>query len=172
MKKIIIIMLVSIVLVISFWGLFNYISHEGEFTKLGHASLAIEGFEDGHAYYFGYPFRWEGIGNPTIEKVEFIKIDGTDVAKDDDEIRIEPFISSSKRIGILDEVYVIEEGLVNDLVEVKGFQVDRDFNLVLRVELDVINSNNDINSLKITYKKYGVTQYQYVPFDDGVVTEQ
>lgn len=165
-------MLVSIVLVISFWGLFNYISREGEFTKLSHTTLAIEGFEDGHAYYFGYNFRWEGIGNPTIEKVEFIKIDGTDVAKDDDKIRIEPFIASSERFGILDEDTVIKEGLVNDLVEVKGFQVDGDFDLVLRVELDVTNSNNDISSLKITYKKYGVTQYQYIPFDDGVVTDQ
>ncbi|MBM4763592.1 hypothetical protein [Bacillus sp. B15-48] len=171
MKKIIVIMFVAIVLVIGFWGLFNYISHEGEFTKQSHTTLGIEHFEDGNAYYFGYNFRWEGIGNPTIEKVEFIKTDGTIVAKDDDEFRIQPFIASSERIGVLDEETVIKEGLLSDLVDVKGFRVDEDFSLVLRVELDVTNSYNDISSLRITYKKYGVTQFQYVSFEDGVVTD-
>lgn len=173
MKKIIVIMLVSIIFVLGFWGLFNYISHEGEFTKLSHATLGIEHFEDGNAYYFGYDFRWEGIGNPTIEKIEFIKSDGIIVAKDDDEIRIQPFLANSeRRIGVLDEDYVIKEGLHNDLVEVKDFQVDEDFYIILRVELDATNFNNDISSLRIMYKKYGVTQYQYIPFDDGVVTDQ
>ncbi|WP_216831523.1 aldo-keto reductase family protein [Alkalihalobacterium elongatum] len=172
MKKTIVIMLVSMLLVLGCWGLFNYISHEGKFTKLSHSTLGIDHFEDDHAYYFGYNFRWEGIGNPTIEKIEFIKSDGSIVAKDDDEIRIQPFIASSERIGILDEEYVIKEGLHNDLVEVKDFHVDEDFYLVLRVELDVTNFNNDISSLRIMYKKYGVTQFQDIPFDDGVVTDQ
>ncbi|MCA1322487.1 hypothetical protein LC085_21665 [Bacillus tianshenii] len=171
MKKVIVMILVSVVLVIGFWGLFNYISNEGEFTKWSNSTLGIESLEDGNAYYFGYTFRWEGIGNPTIEKIEFIKSDGTIVAKDD-EIRIQPFIASSESIGVLDEVTVIKEGLVNELVEVKDFKVDGDFHLVLRVELNVINPNNDISSLRITYNKYGVTQYQYIPFDEGFVTDQ
>jgi hypothetical protein len=164
--------LVSMVFVIGFWGLFNYISNEGEFTKWSYSTLEIESVEDGNAYYFGYKFRWEGIGNPTIEKIEFIKSDGTIVAKDDEQIRIQPFITSSESIGVLEEGTVIKEGLVNELVEVKDFKVDEDFYLVLRVELNVINPNNDISSLRITYNKYGVTQYQYIPFDEGFVTDQ
>jgi hypothetical protein len=117
----------------------------------------------------GYNFSWEGIGNPTIEKIEFIKRDGTIVAKDDDEFRIKPLIASTERIGTLDEETVIEEGLNDELVDVKGFQVDGNFNLVLRVELDVTNADNDIKTLRITYKKYGVTQFQNIPFDNGVI---
>ena len=171
-KKIIVIMFVSMVVVIGFLGLFNYISLEGKFTKRSHTTLGIEHFEGGNAYYFGYYFRWEGIGSPTIEKVEFIKRDGTIVTKDDDEFRIQPFIASSNRIGVLDEETVIKEGILNDLVEVKGFQVDEDFHLVLRVELDVTNPSKDISSLRVTYKKYGLTQIQSVSFDNGVVTDQ
>jgi len=172
MKKYIVVLLVFLLLVIGFWGLFNYISHKGEFTKWDHSSLEMERFEDRNAYYFGYHFRWQGIGNPIIEKIEFIKSDGSIVAKEDDEIRIHPFIASSERIGVLDEDTVIKEGLLNELVEVKDFQVDEDFHLVLRVELNVNNLKNDISSLRIAYRKFGVTHYQTIPFDDGVVTDQ
>lgn len=160
------------VVVVVFRGLFNYISLEGEFTKFSHTTLGIEHFEDGNAYYFGYQFRWEGIGNPAIEKVEFIKSDGTIVTKDDDEFRIQPFIASSESIGVLDEKTVIKEGLLNDFVDVKGYQIDEDFHLVLRVELEVTNPYKDIGSIRVTYKKYGITQFQYISFDDGVVTDQ
>ena len=73
---------------------------------------------------------------------------------------------------MLDEETVIKEGLLNDLVEVKGFQVDEDFYLVLRVELGVSNPYNDIGLLRVTYEKYGITQFQYISLDDGVVTDQ
>ncbi|MDG5471916.1 hypothetical protein P6709_09160 [Jeotgalibacillus sp. ET6] len=170
MKKNIVVLLVFLVLIIGFWGVFNYISHNGEFTKLSHSTLGRERFEDGNAHYFDYHFRWEGMGNPIIEKVEFVKSDGTIVTKEDDEIRIHPFISSSESIGVLDEETTIKERLLNELVEVKSFQVDEDFHLVLRVELNVINLKNDISSLRITYRNFGVTHYQYIPFDDGIVT--
>jgi hypothetical protein len=42
---------------------------------------------DGKKYYLGYDFSWEGIGKPTLEKVEFIKKDGSIVGKDDDEFK-------------------------------------------------------------------------------------
>lgn len=169
MKKIIVIMLIFIVLVISFWWVFHYISRDGEFTKWSHATVGIEHFEVGNAIYLDYHFRWEGIGSPTLEKVEFIKRDGTIQAKDDDEFRIHPFIATSERIGAVDEETVIKRGILNDLVEVKGFQVVEDFYLVLRVEM--ANTDNDISSVRITYKKFGVTQFQNIPFDDGIIKD-
>lgn len=175
MKKIIVIMFIFILLAISFLLSFNYISRDGEFTKWSHSTAGKGYFNDGRAIYLGYNFKWEGIGNPLLEKVEILKKDGTIVAKDDDEIRIEPYVASTQRIGALDEETVMKEGLNDDFINIKDFQVDEDFYLVLRVEFvdnDVNNVINDIESLRITYTKYGMTQFQIIPFDDGIITDE
>lgn len=171
MKKIIVIMFIFILLVTSFWWSFDYISHKGKFTKWSHSTVEKELFYNGGAIYLGYNFGWEGIGNPLLEKVEFIKKDGTFVAEDD-EIRIESYIANTNRIGALDEESVINEGLNDDFVNVKDFKVYEDFNLVLRVEYEGTVAENDIRTLRIRYKKYGVPQYQDIPFDNGVITDE
>ncbi|MFD1739189.1 hypothetical protein ACFSCX_22150 [Bacillus salitolerans] len=172
MKKIIVILFVFIILFISFWWSFDYISRDGEFTKWSHSRAGKEHFDDNNVIYLGYNFKWEGIGNPLLVKVEFIKKDGTIVTKDDDEIHIEPYIARTERIGVLDEETVMKEGLNEDLINVKDFQVDEDFYLVLRVKFNGTIAEDDINTLKIKYKKYGVTQYQNIPFDEGVMKDE
>ncbi|MBM7661112.1 hypothetical protein JOC85_001884 [Bacillus mesophilus] len=173
MKKIIIIMFIVIIFAISFLWSLDYISHDGEFTKWNHSTAGQEQFKDGSPIYLGYNFTWEGFGNPILEKVEFIKRDGTIVAKDDDEFHIEPYIASTERIGVLDEDTVMKEGLNNDFVNVKDFRINKNFYLVLRVKYvgnDLNNVVNDIESLRFTYKKYGVTQFQNIAFNDGIIT--
>ncbi|MBS4196544.1 hypothetical protein [Lederbergia citri] len=167
MKKIIMILSVLIVLVIGFLWKFHYISRDGEFSKMSHGNVAIESFDDGKAVYIGYNFRWEGTGNPTIERVELIKKDGNIVTKVDDDFRIEPFIATGKAttIGSMSEESVLEDELDKDLIPIKGFKVDKDFQLVLRVKFNGANIDNDIEGLRITYKKYGVTQFQNIPFE-------
>lgn len=172
MRKNIVMLLASIVFVIGLLVSYNYISRDGEFTKLSHVTLALENFQNSVPYYLGYRFKWEGIGNPSIDKIEFLKKDGTIVTKNDVDLSIQPFIATSTSIGGLTEELVIKDGLLDELIEVNGFQVDDNFTLVVRVELvDVSNFNNDISSLRITYKKYGMTQTQSIPFDGGFVTD-
>jgi hypothetical protein len=167
-KKIIVILFVFI----SFWWSFYYISRDGEFTKWSHTTLALEHFEDGKPVYFGYNFSWKGIGKPTLEKIEFIKKDGTIATQDDVDFRIQPFITQSARVGALDEETILKEGIKDDLHGVKGFQVNGDFYLVLAVLLNGTNPDNDISTLRITYTKYGVTQFQNIPFDDGFIMDE
>ncbi|MET3698845.1 hypothetical protein SAMN05877753_11080 [Bacillus oleivorans] len=171
MNKKIVILFVLIILVIMFWWIFNLISRDGEFTKTSHVTAGIEHFEKRKAVFLGYNFSWKGIGKPIIEKIEFLKRDGTIVAKDENDFRIQPFIASTERIGVIDEEYVVNEGLDVDLIQVKGYQINKNFYLVLRVEFDGTNPDNDIKILRITYKKYGVTQYQNIPFDGGVIMD-
>ncbi|KZE69103.1 hypothetical protein AWM68_02225 [Fictibacillus phosphorivorans] len=174
MKKRIALLFVSIIILIGLWWTFNFISHYGEFTKWGHASIGIENWEDHQPFYVGYPFKWEGIGKPTLEEIEFIKRDGTIVAKNDDEFKIQPFIARTGRIGALDEKGVKEDGLDDDLVSVKGYKVDGEFYLVLRVEFLGTNTNpiNDISTLRITYEKFRTTQMQNIHFGEGLITDE
>lgn len=171
MKKNLLVFAFLIVLVISIGWVFDYLSHNGGFTKWSHSTLEIELFEDGKAFYLDYHFRWEGIGNPTIEKVEFIKKDGTIVAKDDDQFRIQPFVSKVRH-GMFDEESANKEGIIDALIPVKGFKVNDDFYLVLRAELTDNDIDNDIRTVRITYKKFGITQFQNIPFDNGIISEE
>lgn len=167
MKKIIVSGLVLVVLIIGSWSGFHYISHDGEFSKWGHASLGEEHFKDGQPFYLDYHFRWEGLGSPTIEKIEFFQKDGTLVEKED-ALRVQPYVASSMR-GMFDEESATKEGRTDDLSEVNGIQVKEDLYLTLRVE--GASADKDLGALRITYKKYGVTQSQYIPFDEGVVSD-
>ncbi len=172
MKKKIVMLFFCTILLLGLWWTFNFISQDGEFTKLGHATVNIENFEERKPIYLGYPFRWNGLGKPRLEKMEFIKRDGTIVAKDDEEFTIHPFIASTNRIGVLDEESVKEDGLDNDFVQVKDYKVNDDFYLVLRVEFNGTDPINDINTLRITYKKFGTTQFQNIHFDDGIIADE
>ncbi|OIJ08805.1 hypothetical protein BKP35_17430 [Anaerobacillus arseniciselenatis] len=171
MKRNIVIILTVIVLIVSVWLAFKNISHDGAFTKWSHSTAGIEHFENGKAFYLGYYFRWEGIGSPTLEKIEFIKNDGEIVAKEDDEFQINSFIKTDG-FGAVDEEYVISEGINDELLPVKGFNVDQDFHLVLRVKLKDVDVSNDIKMIRITYKKFGVTQFQNISFDDGIIKDK
>ncbi|WP_078427376.1 hypothetical protein [Alkalihalobacterium alkalinitrilicum] len=171
MKKNIFILFIVVILAISFVWIFEYVSHEGEFTKWSHTTLGKNHFIEGKTFYLDYLIRWEGIGNPTLEKIEFIKEDGTIVAKEDDQLRIEPFINLGG-YGQVDEEFAIKEGIIEELIPVKGFKVIDDFYLVLRVELTDSNFDKDISEVRMTYKKFGRTQFQYISFEDGLITEE
>ncbi|GAM12426.1 hypothetical protein [Mesobacillus selenatarsenatis] len=134
MKRLIVTMLVFIIVGIgSFWT-FDYVSRDGDFTKWSHTTMGYEHYKEGKKYYLGYDINWEGIGKPTLEKVEFIKKDGTIVAKDDDEFKNEPYIAKNRNISGLDEESVLEEGKHEDLTDIKNYQVDEDFHLILAAQ--------------------------------------
>ncbi|MBT2645022.1 hypothetical protein J7I80_22635 [Bacillus sp. ISL-41] len=136
-----------------------------------HTTTGSEYYKDDKKFYLGYDFTWEGIGKPILEKVEFIKKDGMIVAKDDDEFMIEPFIARNRIIGGLDEESVLEEGMHEDFMTIKNYQVDKDFHLILAVQYNGSTPENDINQLRITNKQFGVTQHRNIPFDAGVITD-
>jgi hypothetical protein len=171
MKRVIIIMLGIIIVAVGFIRTFDYISSDGDFTKWSHTTMGAKHFKNEKKFYLGYDFTWEGIGKPTLEKVEFIKKDGSIVAKDDDDFKIEPVIAKSRYIGGFDEEQVLEEGIHKDFVEIKNYQVDKDLYLILAVQYNGTTPENDLNLLRITYKKFGITQHRNIPFDDGVIAD-
>jgi hypothetical protein len=168
-KKILLLFAGLIVLIIGIGLIFDYVSHKGQFTKWSHSTLGRELLEDGKTFYVGYDFKWEGFGNPTLEKVELIKKDGIILAKDDDQFRIEPFVSK-QQLGSFDEDSAIKEGITDELIPVKGYKVNNDFSLVLRAQLADNETNNDINTVRITYKKFGIVQFQNIPFEEGIIS--
>jgi hypothetical protein len=58
-----------------------------------------------------------------------------------------------------------------DFFDIKNYQIDKDFYIILAVQYNGTTPENDINQLRIIYKKFGVTQHQEIPFDDGVMTD-
>ncbi|WP_226675108.1 hypothetical protein [Mesobacillus jeotgali] len=171
MRRVAMIMSVIIIVTVGTIWTFDYVSTDGDFTKWSHTTMGYEHYEAGKKYYLGYDITWEGIGKPTLEKVEFIKKDGTIVAKDDDEFKIEPYIAKNRNIGGLDEESVLEEGIHEDLTDIKNYQVDEDFHLILAVQYNGTTPENDIYLLRITYKKFGVTHHRNISFDDGIITD-
>jgi hypothetical protein len=168
MKKTLMKWIIVCVLVISALSAFRYLSHEGQFEKYSHVTIGKETLKEGKAVYLGYQFQWEGMGSPTLQKVEFIKSDGTIVAKDDDQMRIKPYITKVD-FGSYYEEDAIKEGIINKLLPVKGFKTDDFFSLVLRVEPYEYEWDSDIKTVRITYKKFGQTQFQNISFDDGII---
>ncbi|OZM58487.1 hypothetical protein CIB95_02655 [Lottiidibacillus patelloidae] len=160
-----------IFLAMSIGGLFYYVSHDGEFTKWGHTTFGKSITNDGKAYYVDYHFTWDGIGNPTLEKVEFIKNDGIVITENDVQFRIKTFVANNMR-GAFPEEQAIKEGIVDELIPVNGYQVKDEFYLVLIVKLVDPEMDNDIKTVRITYSKFGITQFQNIPFDDGIITDE
>ncbi|MFA9557605.1 hypothetical protein ACERII_09895 [Evansella sp. AB-rgal1] len=167
MKKVFAILIVFL-FVLSVWWTFRFLSQEGEFTLGGYARADVELFQDQTPIYLGYNFSWKGIGSPTLEKIEFIKRDGLILAKDDEEFRIDPFIAETEKIGGLKEETILAEGLDEELEPVNGYKVDDKFNLVLRIEFDGTDPENDISTIRITYQKFGITQYQNFTLDESI----
>jgi hypothetical protein len=171
MKKNLIKWIILFILVICILWIFNYVRNEGEFEKLSHITVGNELLKERKVVYLSYQFCWKGLGNPTLEKVEFIKNDGTIVAKVDDRVVIKPFISKVD-FGSFYEEDAIKEGIVKTLLPVKGFQPENEFSLALRVNLIDYELNSDIGTIRITYNKFGQSEFQNIPFDDGLITEE
>jgi hypothetical protein len=171
MKRTLMKWIVVSVLVISAIFAFRYLSHEGKFEKYSHVTIGKETLKERKAVYLGYQLKWEGIGNPTLQKVEFIKNDGTIVAKDDDQMLIKPFISKMDFGGYYEED-AIKEGIIDTLLPVKEFKADDDFSLVIRVEPNDFEWDRDIKTVRIMYKKFGQTQFQNISFDDGIISDE
>ncbi|MFC0189553.1 hypothetical protein ACFFJY_14710 [Fictibacillus aquaticus] len=163
----------SIILAVVFGAVwtFQYVSNEGKFTKRSHTTVDIETLQKEKAVYIGYDLKWEGLGAPVLQKAELIKTDNTIVAKDDKQILIRLFINKTN-FGAVSEEEVIKEGLYDNLLPVRGYKADGDFSLVLRVELVDKDWNQDIKSVKITYKKFGITHVQNISFSDGIITNK
>lgn len=150
-----------------------FLINDGAFKKWSHTTVLKEHFENGEAMYLGYNFSWEGIGRPTLTKVDFIKKDGTLLAQGDD-VTIQPYIEMSRdgnMIGALDEETVKNEGWMDQLTPFENVKVDDDFRVVLRVHYDGVQTSDDIHEMKITFKKFGFTRHQTIPFE-GILSEE
>lgn len=165
MKKIVFSMLSIIILASVAIFTFTYISTKGEFMKVSHTTAGIEHFAEGDAFYLSYDLMWDGVGNPTLENVEFFMSDG--VKASESNLMIEPFIVETG-FGAIDEEYAESEGLTKDLQPVLNYKVEGDFSIVLRIQSKETEITNDVSTMRITYKKLGNTQYQDIPFEDGV----
>lgn len=170
MKRDLIKWIIVFLFVISILWTYYYVSKNGEFEKLTHVTVGKELLNERKVVYLSYHFRWKGIGNPTLEKVEFIKKDGTIVAKVDDQILINSYISKVD-FGTYHEEDAIQEGIVKTLLPVKGFKPDDEFSLALRVELNDYEWS-DIDSIRIIYNKFGQSVFQNISFDEGLITEE
>ncbi len=164
------IILLIVVVASSVVGFFYYAQH-GEFTKWSHTSLNRQLLEGGETYYIDYLIRWEGVGTPILEKIEFIKKDGTKVTNDDKQFLIEAF-ASKEQYGSVNEETAIQKGIINQLSPINGYKVNDDFTLVMKVKLKSNEITNDISSLKVTYNKLGVNAVQNISFDDGIVADE
>lgn len=160
-----------LLVIISFLiGGYFYLVKEGDFEKTSHTSMNKEALKKNSSLYIGYFINWNGIGSPTIEKIEFFKEDGSLLAKREDEIVITPFIDKKKEIGTMYEEDLIKEGYMDNLLDVKGYKVKDELNLVLKVEIGESIDFQDIGKIRIMYRKLGLTEYQEISFDDGIVT--
>jgi hypothetical protein len=172
MKKSLIKWIILIIFFISILWIFNYLSNEGKFDKISHITVGHELLKERKAVYLSYLFSWNGISNPSLEKVEFIKNDGTIATKFDEQVLIKPFISKVN-FGSFYEEDATKKEIVKKLLPVNGFKPDDEFSLVLRVEQKDYDYNwdNDIATVRITYKKFGQSHYQNISFDKGIVED-
>lgn len=155
------------------WGA-TYFINNGKFEKTSHVTLLKEHFETGEAMYLGYNFSWEGSGYPTLQQVEFIKKDGKSLTQEDG-FQIVAFIDETNDgngIGSANEETVNEDGLKERFVPINNYKLTSDtFRMVLQVNYDGDRSTDDISDMKITYKKFGVTKSEMIPFE-GILHEQ
>ncbi|WP_456274647.1 hypothetical protein [Bacillus sp. AK031] len=165
MKKLIGIIAALILPFILITGLIIYLAKEGEFTKWSHTTMAKTYFESGGEYFLSYYFHWDGIANPVLQKIEFIKQDGR-VLDSSDSLQITPFISS-RGFGTISA----EELKAEDLTPVKGYTAEDEFHLALRAKARD-SEMEDIRTVRITYKNLGVLQHQDISFEEGIITDE
>ncbi|MHC8517840.1 hypothetical protein [Sporosarcina sp. ITBMC105] len=174
MKKNILFVFLFLILGIAVIGGATYFINNGKFEKNSHVTLPKEHFETGDAMYVGYEFSWKGSGYPTLQQVEFIRKDGKSLTQED-AFLIVAFIDETTDgnvIGSADEETVNESGLKERLVPINNYKLTSDtFRMVLQVHYDGDRSTDAISDMKITYKKFGVTKTETIPFE-GVLHEQ
>ncbi|QPC45867.1 hypothetical protein [Mangrovibacillus cuniculi] len=169
MKMINIFFLVIVITLISIGG-FLFLVKEGEFEKTSHSSMRKEGLVKNNSLFLGYGMKWDGIGTPTIEKIQFYKEDGSLLSKREDEIVITPYIDTSKEIGSMYEEHLLEEGYMDHLLNVRGYKVTDHFHMVLKVEIGQNTDFQDIGKIRIMYKKFGLTKFQEISLEEGIVS--
>jgi hypothetical protein len=166
MKKLIV--LIAAIFLIPFillTGTIIYIANEGEFTKWSHTTIGKTYFETGGEYFLSYYFHWDGIANPVLQKIEFLKKDGS-VFDSSASLQITPYISSIGFGTISAEDFKAEE-----LNPVKGYTVEGEFHLALRA-MARENEIDDIGTIRITYKNLGVMHQQDISFEEGIITDE
>lgn len=106
--------------------------------------------------------------------MELIKKDGKSLTQEDG-FQIVAFIDETTDgnvIGSADEETVNEDGLKERLVPINNYKLPSDtFRMVLQVHYDGDCATDDISDMKITYKKFGVTKTETIPFE-GILHEQ
>lgn len=169
-KKYVFLSLFLIIVLAIIWAT-THVINDGAYEKLNHVNVMKEHFENGEAMYLGYVFSWKGIGRPTLQQVELLKKDGT-LLTEDDGFLIETYIEETdgNSIGAVDENWAYTDGMVDRLTPMKNYQIDGGkFRLVLRVKYEGDRTKDDVSEMKITYKKFGITQSQTLPFE-GILT--
>jgi hypothetical protein len=169
MKKIIV-LVVFLSVIFSGFGIYNYLSQHGDFIKTSHSLVERDLIRAGNTIFMGYRFQWEGFGSPEITKVEFQKGDGSILQKSDDEILIETYITEND-FGTRQEADMNNENFKDQLLPIESYKVENNFTLVLGIKLLDENFNNDIQTVRIFYKKLGKNLVQDISFEEGVILD-
>jgi len=168
MAKRITITLLMIALVIFISFSYYFISGDGEFSISSYSTASEKLISKKDNVYMSYRLNWRGIGHPTIDKIEFIRRDGTNTKNDGN---MNAFIANKTEIGLLDEKSVLVEELNDNFVPINGYKVKDKFYVILRVELTETLADNDIHALRIIYSKYGRKNSQNIPLEEGVISD-
>ena len=163
-KKSLLITLLIIIVVLAV--IYYYLINKSEFTKGSHSWAAEKMVEESEAIYLGYNMHFEGFGNPTLQNVYLLQAENNITQNNNEQISITVFIDKNNRVGALDEKYVIDEGIIDELIPVSGFKLrGSEFNLAIRVELIEKNYKKDFDTLVIEYSHFGITKKQNIKFE-------
>lgn len=147
-------------------GLYFYLLNKAEFTKGSHAWASKEVIEESEVIYLGYNLTFNGYGSPTIQSIYLQQTEGEKGQQYDEQISISVFIDKNNRIGAVDEKYALDEGIIDELIPVRGYKLkESDFNLAIRVELKDKDFKKDFDTLVIEYSHLGVTKKQVIDFE-------
>ena len=149
-----------------FLGGYYYLSTNSGFELGSSSSISRQALEEHGTVFFGYQFYFEGYGTPTIENIYLVQRDGTINRQNNNQISITPFIDLSKQIGVLEESYVMEEGIIKELAPIQGFKFKNNhYNVAFKVELKDENFDQDFQAFIVEYRHLGIRKEQSIDFE-------
>ncbi|WP_227396055.1 hypothetical protein [Jeotgalibacillus aurantiacus] len=169
MKKLSMVVILIVVLSLSGWFAFDYVSQAGSFNKTSHSSIHdLSAFEQGKEIYLSYGVTWEGIGTPELKGIE-VRQKGLTLEREAADFHVETLINPDMTIGTFSTDSVHELNMDESLLEVEGFQVEGPFQIILRVSGKDMREDFDVTELAVTYEKFGVELTEYIEMDEGVL---
>lgn len=157
------------VLTIVFTSIFVVMIQKGEFTKWNHSTYDINLMKEKEVIYLGnYILSWNGYGNPKIQDIYFIQMDGTITKENQEQLSVTPYIDHSQTIGVVDEAHIEEEeeGIEDELVSVRGYQAkNKEYHLAFRVELKDKEYIQDVHTMVVEYRHFGLKKTQEIEFE-------